>query len=269
MSSRPIGVFDSGVGGLTVAAALRSRLPQESIFYIGDTARVPYGSKSPETIERYAMEISEMLLEQEAKLVVVACNTASALAIPKLEAALPVPVCGVILPGAAAAVAATRCGHIGVIGTRATVKSGAYERAIRALCPQARITSAACPMLVPAIEEGWLENPITDAIIAHYLEPMLHAGIDTLVLGCTHYPLLKPALTRFLGPEIALVDSAENCAAAVQTLLTERGLNAPAQAQGELQVLLTDASDRFLPIAEEALHLHVGNIQIHHPPHSR
>ena len=261
-SHRPIGVFDSGVGGLTVVAELRRLLPNEAIYYIGDTARVPYGGKSPATIERYSVEISGMLLAQEAKMIVVACNTASAAAIPKLEASLPVPVTGVILPGAKAAVSTTHNGHVGVIGTRGTVRSGAYEKAIHALAPDVRVTSQACPMLVPAIEEGWFDSEITDAIISRYLGDLIHSGIDTLVLGCTHYPLLKPALARFLGPEIRLVDSAENCAIAVRELLAQHGIAAPDETPGTLEVALTDPPDGFLPVAEEALGLTVGEIHI-------
>lgn len=259
---RPIGVFDSGIGGLTVAAALRKLLPQEDIFYIGDTARVPYGGKSRATIERYSAEISAMLLAEEAKMIVVACNTASALAIPQLHQSFDIPITGVITPGAQAAVTATCNGHIGVIGTRGTVRSKAYEVAIHTLAPEMRVTSRECPMLVPAIEEGWLEHAITDSIIAHYLEEMVDSGVDTLVLGCTHYPLLKPAIARFLGDGIRLVDSAENCAASVKALLDQYTLAAPAGQEGALRVALTDASDGFLPVAEEALNLEVGEIRI-------
>lgn len=261
-SHRPIGVFDSGIGGLTVAAELRRLLPNEDIFYIGDTARVPYGGKSQATIERYSVEISGMLLAEKAKMIVAACNTASALAVPRLQEMLPVPVTGVILPGARAAVAATLNGHVGVIGTRATVRSGAYEKAIHALAPDVRVTSQACPMLVPAIEEGWLDNSITDAIIARYLGDLIRSGIDTLVLGCTHYPFLKSALARFLGPEIRLVDSAENCAIAVRELLAQHQIAAPLEMAGSLKVALTDPPDGFLPVAEETLGLSVGEIQI-------
>ena len=260
--SRPIGVFDSGIGGLTVAAELRRLLPHEDIYYIGDTARVPYGGKSQATIERYSLEISELLLAESAKMIVVACNTASALAIPKLHATLPVPVTGVILPGAKAAVATTVNGHVGVIGTRGTIRSGAYERAIHSLAPEVRVSSRACPMLVPAIEEGWLENDITDSIIARYLDALVGSGIDTLVLGCTHYPLLKTALARYLGPGIRLVDSAENCAIAVRELLARHGIGAPENATGTLSVSLTDASDGFLPVAEQALGLAVGTVRL-------
>ena len=261
-SKRPIGVFDSGIGGLTVAAALCRLLPHEDIFYIGDTARVPYGGKSQATIERYSVEISGMLLSAGAKMIVAACNTASALGIPRLEQTLEVPVTGVILPGARAAISATRNGHVGVIGTRATVRSGAYERAIHALAPEVRVTSKACPMLVPAIEEGWLDDPITESICAHYLGELVQSGIDTLVLGCTHYPLLKPALTRYLGSGIRLVDSADNCATAVRDLLAQHRIAAPEGRLGRLEVALTDASDGFLPVAEEALGLKVGQVRV-------
>ncbi len=256
----PIGVFDSGIGGLTVAAALRALLPSEDIFYLGDTARVPYGGKTPQTIQRYSLEISGLLLAERAKIIVVACNTASALAVPRLHELLNVPISGVILPGAQAAVAATRRGHIGVIGTRATIYSRAYELAIQALAPGMRVSSQACPLLVPCIEEGWLDDPITDQIIRRYVEKLVAAGIDTLVLGCTHYPLLKSAIARFVGPEITLVDSADNCAIAVRELLAEHRLAAPASRVGRLQVALTDASEGFLRVAERALDLQVGDV---------
>jgi len=259
---RPIGVFDSGIGGLTVAAALRALLPHEDIFYIGDTARVPYGGKSQATIERYSVEIAGLLLASGAKMIVVACNTASAFGIPRLEKTVAEPVTGVIVPGARAAVASTRNGHVGVIGTRGTIRSGAYERAIRALAPEVRVTSRACPMLVPAVEEGWLDDPITDSICARYLEELVASGIDTLVLGCTHYPLLKPALARYLGGGIRLVDSAENCAVAVRNLLVENRIAAPEGCPGKLQVALTDPSDGFLRVAERALGLAVGDVAL-------
>ncbi len=258
---RPIGVFDSGIGGLTVVSALRRLLPNESIQYLGDTARLPYGGKSATTVQRYSLEIASHLLEQNAKAIVVACNTASALALPLLKENLPVKVIGVIAPGAQAAAAATRNGHIGVIGTRATIKSGAYERAIRALNPEARIVARACPLLVPLIEEGWLESEITDQILMQYLQPMLDDGVDTLVLGCTHYPLLRPAISRLLGDTITLVDSAENCALAVRDLLIAENLRAAPQNASALQVALTDPPDSFLSVAAEALQLEIGEVE--------
>ena len=264
----PLGVFDSGIGGLTVAAALRELMPSENIFYIGDTARVPYGGKSQQTIERYAIEITGLLLAERAKIIVVACNTASALAIPKLEELLKVPVIGVIEPGARAAAAATRKGHVGVIGTRATVYSRAYETAIHAIDPEIRVTSQPCPMLVPLIEEGWLDDTITDQVIRRYLEKLVRADIDTLVLGCTHYPMLKEAIQRFVGPEITLVDSAHNCAAAVKKLLAREELAADEEQLGKLEVALTDRSDGFLRVAEEALALQVGDVQLRTVQHA-
>src|SRR3954466_15787995 len=260
--AQPIGVFDSGIGGLTVVSALRTLLPNESIFYLGDTARVPYGGKSAATVQRYSLEIAAMLLEEKAKTVVVACNTASALALPRLEETLPVPVTGVILPGARAAIAKTRTGHIGVIGTRATIASGAYERALRSLNPDVRVTARACPLLVPLIEEGWLESPITDEIILQYLAPLMNDGVDTLVLGCTHYPLLRNAIARLVGDKIALVDSAQNCALAVRDLLDRENLFTPDARKGALQVALTDPPDAFLRVAREALQLDVGEVQV-------
>lgn len=259
---RPIGVFDSGIGGLTVVSALRALLPNESIFYLGDTARIPYGSRSAATVERYSLEIAGMLLEEDAKTIVVACNTASAVALSKLEHALPVPVTGVIAPGAAAAIAATRNGHIGVIGTRATIKSGAYERALRGLDPKVRVSARACPLLVPLIEEGWLANEITDEVIARYLDPIVREDVDTLVLGCTHYPLLRDAIGRILGDKITLVDSAQNCAVVVQQLLQREKLSAPSNQTGRLQVALTDPPDNFLTVARDALHLDVGEVEL-------
>ena len=266
--SRPIGVFDSGIGGLTVVSALRHVVPDESIYYLGDTARVPYGGKSPATVQRYSREIASLLLEGDAKTIIVACNTASAVALPVLQAELPVTVIGVIQPGAQAAAAATRNGHIGVIGTRATIKSGAYERAIRDLNPQARVTARACPLLVPLIEEGWLQSEVTDKVVMQYLRPLLDAEIDTLVLGCTHYPLLRPAIHRLLGEGVTLVDSAENCAVAVRQSLTRENLNAAAGSAGSLEVALTDPPDAFLDVAHEALHLDIGEVQLRSLPHA-
>ncbi|MFN2542056.1 MAG: glutamate racemase [Chthoniobacterales bacterium] len=260
--ARPIGVFDSGIGGLTVVKALRDLLPNENIFYLGDTARVPYGGKSANTVERYSVEMAEMLTNEGVKVVVVACNSASSVALPKLEQTLSVPVIGVIEPGAQAALAVTRNRHVGVIGTRATIKSGAYERALRALDGKIDITAQACPLLVPLIEEGWLEDEVTDRAIARYLDPLVRKGIDTLVLGCTHYPLLANAIRRFLGGKIILVDSAHNCAVAVRELLDRQSLHAAGANNGRLQVALTDSPDTFLGVAREALQLDIGKVEL-------
>ena len=260
--ARPIGVFDSGIGGLTVVKALRDLLPNEHVSYLGDTARVPYGNKSSETVERYSLELANILAAENAKVIVVACNTVSSVSIPKLRANVKVPVVGVIEPGAQAAIATTRNRHVGVIGTRATIRSGAYDNALRALNIHVRVTSQACPLFVPLIEEGLLNDQLTDQAITRYLDPMIAEGIDTLVLGCTHYPLLVPAISRALGDNVKLVDSAQNCAIAVRNLLDRQSLRADPSAKGNLRVALTDAADNFLNVAREALDLHFDDLQV-------
>jgi len=260
--ARPIGVFDSGIGGLTVVKAVRDLLPNESISYLGDTARVPYGPKSPETVQRYAIELADILIKQDAKVLVVACNTVSSVALPALMKSFPVPVIGVIEPGAHAALAASRNRRIGVIGTRATIRSGAYEKALRAADPSVRVTSQACPLLVPLIEEGLLNDEVTERMILRYLEPLLADEIDTLVLGCTHYPLLTGAMARVLRRQIMIVDSAQNCARAVEDMLERESLRAAPLNPGKLHVALTDAADSFLNIARDALQLNFGEIEI-------
>jgi glutamate racemase len=258
---RPIGVFDSGIGGLTVVRALRDLLPQEDIFYIGDTARLPYGGKSKSTIERYSIEISGLLLAENAKMIVVACNTSSSLAVAKLQEILKVPVVGVIAPGARAAVKETRIGHVGVIGTRSTILSEAYERAIKALNPAVRVTSQACPLLVPLVEEAWLEEEVTREVLHRYLDPVIRAGIDTLVLGCTHYPLLAPLIQEVASDAVKLVDSAKNCAVAVKQTLLECGLENTSDGSGKLNVALTDSSNSFLTTARQALQLEINSLE--------
>ena len=258
----PIGVFDSGIGGLTVVAALQDLLPSETIFYIGDTARVPYGGKSRKTVERYSIEIGGLLLAEQAKILVVACNTASALAVPRMKELFNVPVQGVVTPGAEAAVKATRNKRIGVIGTRATIASGAYEHAISTQDPESQVFSAACPLLVPLIEEGMFDDPVTDQLLARYLAPLLDRSIDTLVLGCTHYPLLRKAIARAAGPGVTLVDSARNCALAVKELLASNRIAAPPENLGRLHVALTDSTEGFLRTAEKALGLEIGDVEL-------
>jgi glutamate racemase len=259
---RPIGVFDSGIGGLTVVKALCDLLPNENVCYLGDTARVPYGPKSPETVQRYAVELAGMLMRKNAKALVVACNTVSSVALPLLAKKFPVPVVGVIEPGARAALQATRNRHIGVIGTRATIRSGAYEKALRATDNNVRVSSRACPLLVPLIEEGLLNDAVTDQMIMRYLQPLLADGIDTLVLGCTHYPLLTNAIARAVRRQIVLVDSAQNCARAVEEMLNRQSLRAAAPEHGALNVALTDAADNFLNVARDALQLSFGEIEL-------
>jgi len=260
--TRPIGVFDSGIGGLTVVKALRDLLPNESIFYLGDTARVPYGNKSAETVERYAIELANILAKENAKIIVVACNTVSSVAIPTLRKNFPMPVIGVIEPGARAALEATRNGHIGVIGTRATIRSGAYEKALRASNDQVRVSSLASPLLVPLIEEGLFSDNLTDQILFRYLEPLLTKEIDTLVLGCTHYPLLAGAISRVLKRQIFIVDSAHNCARSVEEVLDRQSLRAALLNNGKLRVALTDAPDSFLNVARDTLKLELGQIEL-------
>jgi len=251
-----IGVFDSGVGGLTVAAALRRRLPRESILYLGDTARLPYGSKSPETVTRYTLRNIEFLVERGVKAVVVACNTASALALPRLvpDLHLELPTWGVIEPGARKAASVTR-GRVGIIATDATVRSDAYPRALRALRPDLEILSQPCPLFVPLVEEGWYDDPITEQIAERYLRPLLDARVDTLVLGCTHYPLLVPVLRRVAGPDVTLVDSAEAVAEVVAAGLTEGGIESasPPSGRPEHHVCVTDAGEKFHQLAGRIL----------------
>ena len=258
---QPIGVFDSGIGGLTVVRAIKDLLPKEDIFYLGDTARLPYGNKDRITVERYSLEIAGLLSAEGAKVIVVACNTASALALPRLQEVFRIPIIGVIESGARAAVATTKEKRVGIIATRATVASGAYERAIRALDSAITVLSQPCPLLVPLIEEGMFEHPVTIEMLHHYLDPLIAEGIDTLVLGCTHYPLVKKAIAEVAGDEIRLVDSAENCAVHVQRLLSESELENSAERPGNLQVALTDSSNPFFKTADQALELNINRVQ--------
>jgi len=242
----PIGVFDSGVGGLTVVRALRRALPGEDIVYLGDTARVPYGSKSPRTVEKYSLTCQRFLLDRGVKLVLIACNTASANALPALRESSPVPVIGAVEPGAASALAATTTGHIGVIGTLGTVRSGAYATAIAARDPHAKLSALACPLFVPLAEEGWTHDDIAALVARRYLAQLFaqDAQIDTLVLGCTHYPLLADVLAsvarEITGREIAVVDSASAMAEAAREALGS-GPNKRTQA-GRLDCFATDTS---------------------------
>jgi glutamate racemase len=260
-AQRPIGVFDSGIGGLTVVRELLRQLPHESLIYVGDTARVPYGNKSPATVRRYAAEILEFLLSRDVKMVVVACNTASAHALAGLQQAAPVTVEGVIEPGARAAVAASRARRIGVIGTAGTIRSGAYRRAITALAPDAAVVEQACPLLVPLVEEGWLDRPATRLIAQEYLAPLQQQQIDTVVLACTHYPLLKPLLADILGPGIALIDSAEETAATVARELASSTLHAPEGAKGHAHFVVSDAPETFQRVGAAFLGERVRDVE--------
>jgi len=253
MNPRAVGVFDSGIGGLTVVRALLHHLPHEHLVYFGDTARVPYGNKSPDTVRRYAGEIRDWLLAREVKMVVVACNTASAHALTDLQRTTPVPVEGVVGPGARAATASTRNGRIGVIGTAGTIRSGAYERAIVALRPDVTVLPQACPLFVPLVEEGWLDRPATKLIAHEYLDGLRGEGIDTLVLGCTHYPLLKPLLAEVMGPGVTLIDSAEETARAVARELAESGIGGPANVRADVHFAVSDAAEQFERVGQAFL----------------
>jgi glutamate racemase len=254
LSERPIGVFDSGMGGLTVMRALMARLPREMFVYLGDTARLPYGSKSPDVVTRYAVQCARALMEDDIKLLVVACNTASATALPALTEALkPIPVIGVIEPGAEAAVAAAPKGRIAVIATEGTVRGGAYLRAIRARNPQAQVTQQPCPLFVALAEEGLTEGDIPELVAKRYLAPIIADGNkpDCLVLGCTHFPALSSVIGRVAGAEIRLVDSAATTADAVERLLTQKNLRRQGGgAPSAPRFLATDAPERFARVGE-------------------
>jgi glutamate racemase len=257
-----IGAFDSGVGGLTVVQAMRQLLPTEDILYLGDTARVPYGNKSPETIVRYSLEILAFLNRHRVKAIVVACNTASAHALSRLQKVADVPVIGVIAPGVEAALAATRNGRIGVVGTQGTIASAAYQDLLLQLRPDVQITAVAAPLLVSLVEEDWLQHAATRMILEDYLAPMRTAGVDTVVLACTHYPLLKPLAQAVLGPDVVLVDSAQNAAAALARVLVERGLeSAPDGEPGKITICTTDVPAQFTRLAERFLGGSVGALQ--------
>jgi len=258
----PIGVFDSGVGGLTVVRALIERLPHEHILYFGDTARVPYGVKSAETIRHYANQIADFLIERQVKLLIIACNTMAAVAVEAIRQRSPVPVLDVIEAGAESAAALTRNHHVGVIGTLATMDSGAYEHAIRRRHPEVTIHSHACPLFVPLVEEGWFDHPVTRLTAQEYLAPLLAAGIDTLVLGCTHYPLLQPLLQEVAGPGVTLVDSAHTTAELAQRTLAETRLLNAGSSETEHRYFVTDVPQRFRSIGERFLDRPLENLEI-------
>ncbi len=241
----PIGVFDSGVGGLSVVKEIRALMPSLDIQYFGDTARVPYGNKSAETVVRYSLEIGRFLMGRGIAVLVVACNTSSAFALEALKRELPIPVLGMIEPGAKKALEATRTGRIGLIGTRGTVNSGAYAQAIKAKNPETHVISKACPLFVPLVEEGWASDPVAREVARRYLDPLLDKGVDTLILGCTHYPALVPVLQDVAGEGVRLVSSAEEAAQALSLLLEGGGYAMKAESRGSLKVYVTDAGTHF------------------------
>ena len=259
--SRPIGVFDSGLGGLTVAKAIKAKLPNENIVYLGDTARVPYGNKSTLLVTDYATQIINFLLEENAKLIVVACNTASALALPALQSEFQVQILGVILPGSKAAVHATRNKHVGVIGTIATINSNAYSQALNEIDSSIQITAQACPLFVPLVEEGWLNGPVPSEVTASYLKSINVANVDTLILGCTHYPLLKPMIQEHVNDNTVLIDSAETVAEEAAIILLEKKMSADSSNKGLLKCFVTDSPVKFESIAERFLGYSLDNVR--------
>ncbi|MFO7676295.1 MAG: glutamate racemase [bacterium] len=258
-ASAPVGVFDSGIGGLTVVRALRSRLPGESIVYFGDTARVPYGTKSAETITRFALEDAGFLLDRGVKLVVAACHSAASVALAELGRRLPVPVVGVIEPGARAVVRATRRDRVAVIGTRATVAAGAYERAIRALRPGIEVLAKPTSLFVPLAEEGWLDDDIATRVAERYLADLRAEGIDALLLGCTHFPLLGGVIAAAVGPGVSVVDSSDETAAEAAAVLERQGLLAQGAAGG-LRCYLSDLAPNFESVAARFLGAPPGEV---------
>jgi len=253
-SGLPIGIFDSGIGGLTVVRQIHRALPHEDLVYLGDTARVPYGTKSPGTVVRFACEDAQFLLQQNVKAIVVACNTASAWALPALERKFDLPIFGVIIPGACAALEKSCTQRIGIIGTSATIRSQAYSKAILARCDTAQVFTGACPLLVPLVEEAWTDHPVTHRVLREYLRPLLRQRIDTLVLGCTHYPLLKNAIRKVTSGKLSLVDSAESCAHYVKERLgTLKLLSSNRNHRGTIQPFVTDEVERFDELATRFL----------------
>lgn len=239
-----LGIFDSGIGGLTVYREVRKAIPGADILYFGDTARVPYGTKSSQTVTRYSLQIARYMVGCGVDAVVAACNTASAYAIDALREAVPVPVFGVVEPGARGAIRATRKGVVGVLGTRGTISSGAYQKAISDLDDGIEIVATPCPLFVPLVEEGWIVDPITQDVAIRYLEPHLEAGVDTLVLGCTHYPLLKKVLSMVMGEGVTLIDSAEETAGDVRSFLKNKG-TIDDSSPGRDHFEVSDSPDRF------------------------
>jgi glutamate racemase len=250
---KAIGIFDSGIGGLTVLKEIIATLPDENIIYLGDTARVPYGIRSAETVTRYSFENTQFLLAQEIKLLVIACNTASAISLEAVKKEYPLPVIGVLEPGARAAATATKTRKVGVIGTEATIASGAYEKALGKIAPGMEVVSLACPLFVSLAEEGWTDNDVARLVAEKYLSPLRGSGIDTLVLGCTHYPLLKQVISRAVGPGITLIDSATETAKEVAGVLEKLKWRGNGKGEGARKFYVTDTPARFEKIGKRFL----------------
>ena len=252
----PVGVFDSGVGGLTVAREIMRNLPDEKIVYFGDTARVPYGSKSKDTIIRYSRQIIRFLKTQKVKAIVIACNTASALALEEVEKELDIPILGVLKPGARVAASVTRNKKIGVIGTESTINSRMYDRFIRAQDPEISVYGKACPLFVPLVEEGWLKDPVTEEVARRYLDELMRQGIDSLILGCTHYPLLRSLVQKIVGEKVTLVNPAYETAKELERLLQREGMQnhaGKADPAERYRFFVSDAADKFKNFANSIL----------------
>ena len=260
--SRPIGVFDSGIGGLTVVAEIRRQLPGESIVYFGDTARLPYGPKSNETVTTFSIQNASFLLRQNVKMIVVACNTASSVAIRPLSERFDVPVIGVIRPGALAAVSSTLVGRVGVIGTEGTIASGAYHREIGRIDREIEVLEQSCPLFVPLAEEGWTDREVTLVIAHEYLQRLRDAGVDVVVLGCTHYPILKTSIGKVFGPSVRLIDSAEETAREVRERLETLALRREDGEPPELRYFVSDVPHRFREQAERFLGEPIGDVSV-------
>lgn len=259
--NKAIGIFDSGIGGLTVLKEIIQRLPKEDTVYLGDTARVPYGTKSPETVTRYSFENTSFLLKHDIKLLVVACNTSSAISLKQIEKTLSIPVIGVLEPGAKAALKATKSKRIGVIGTEATIGSEAYPDAIMKLDPGIVVIGTPCPLFVPLVEEGWIDDEITLMVAERYLNPLKREEIDTLLLGCTHYPLLKDIIKKIMGDGVSLIDSAQETAIEVERILSEKRILRESSHKGSREYFVTDAPGRFINLGERLLGIHIDNVK--------
>jgi glutamate racemase len=258
----PIGVFDSGVGGLTVVKEIMRQLPGENMVYFGDTARVPYGSKSKKTVLKYSRQIVHFLQKREVKAIVVACNTASALALDDIKKEIDIPIIGVVEPGAKLAAESTKTNTIGIIGTESTIKSGIYTKYLRRMNPDITVVTRACPLFVPLVEEGLLEDRITDDVIERYLHELKEYGIDSLILGCTHYPLIRNAIGRYMGADVNLVNPAYETAKSLKAMLTEQGLLNHSGNQAVYEYNVSDGVDKFISFASRVLPCHIENANV-------
>lgn len=262
-SHNPIGVFDSGLGGLTVMKELMRQLPQEDIVYFGDTARVPYGTKSKESIVRFSKENTQILLKYRVKVVVVACNSSTSYALPILTKIFPIPILGVIKPGAKKALQATRNNRVGVIATTATINSKEYTKMIHKFNPRVKVFGHACPLFVPLVEEGWLNKKVTLSIARNYLTHLKRVNVDTLILGCTHYPLLKKVLKKVMGKKVKLIDSAQEVAKEVKEFLEKNKMKKEGRGKGKYKLFVSDEPQRFKQIARNFLGFDISHIERH------